>query len=158
MRAALVNAPLDPARLLAEVSAPSNGAALLFIGTVREINEGRPVTGIDYSAYAAMAKRELDAILREASVKFGTGHLVVEHRVGTLDVGEASVAIAVAHPRRGAAYDASRFIIEELKRRVPIWKREHYTDGTREWVDPTRGSASEAPAAVGLVTSREAGA
>ena len=148
MRSALVDAPLDPARLLAEVSAPSNGAALLFVGTVREVNEGRAVTGIDYSAYSAMARRELDAILGEAAARFGTEHLVVEHRLGTLAVGEASVAIAVAHPRRGAAYDVSRYIIEELKRRVPVWKREHYTDGTREWVDPTRaaGTSSSAPA------------
>ncbi len=149
MRAALLNAPLDPTRLLAEVSAPANGAAILFVGTVRDVNEGRAVTGIDYSAYAAMARRELDAILAETATRFGTDHLVVEHRLGTLDVGEASVAIAVAHPRRGAAYDASRFIIEELKRRVPIWKREHYVDGTREWVDPTRSLVSPAVAASG---------
>ena len=138
MRAALVTTPLDAARLLAEVSDPANGAAILFIGAVRDVNDGRAVTGIDYSAYAGMAERELAAIVREAAARFDTQHVVVEHRVGTLAVGEASVAIAVAHPRRGAAYEASRFVIEELKRRVPIWKREHYADGTREWVDPTR--------------------
>ena len=148
MRAELVTAPLDPARLVAEVSAPANGAVILFVGTVRDVNEGRAVTGIDYSAYAAMAKRELDLILRDAATRFGTDHLVVEHRIGTLAVGEASVAIAVAHPRRGAAYEASRFVIEELKRRVPIWKREHYADGTREWVDPTRSTATPPPSAV----------
>ena len=142
MRSALVTAPLDPARLLAEVADPANGAAILFVGTVRDMNEGRPVTGIDYSAYASMAERELARILDEAVSRFGTTHLVVEHRIGTLAVGEASVAIAVAHPRRAAAYDASRFVIEELKRRVPVWKREHYTDGTREWVDPTRSGAA----------------
>jgi molybdopterin synthase catalytic subunit len=142
MRAALVDGPLDPAQLLAEVSAPANGAAILFVGTVRDVNEGRAVTGIDYSAYTAMAKRELEAILTEAAARYATSDLVVEHRLGTLEVGEASVAIAVAHARRTAAYDASRFIIEELKRRVPIWKREHYTDGTREWVHPTRGEAA----------------
>lgn len=142
MRSAVVSRPIDPARLLAEVADPANGASILFIGTVRDVNDGRPVTGIDYSAYSSMAERELAAILREAAERFETEHLVIEHRVGTLDIGEASVAIAVAHPRRGAAYDASRFIIEELKRRVPIWKREHYTDGTRAWVDPTRVAAA----------------
>lgn len=146
IRASLVTAPIDAARLLSEVSAPANGAALLFVGMVREVNEGRAVTGIDYSAYAAMAQRELDAILAEASARFHTGHLVVEHRLGTLAVAEASVAIAVAHPRRGSAYEASRFIIEELKRRVPIWKREHYADGTREWVDPTAVPAASGAA------------
>ena len=142
MRAALVDGPLDPARLLAEVSTPENGAAILFVGTVRDVNDGRTVTGIDYSAYAAMATRELESILSEAAGRYATSNLVVEHRLGTLTVGEASVAIAVAHPRRTAAYDASRFIIEELKRRVPIWKREHYTDGTREWVDPVERAAA----------------
>jgi molybdopterin synthase catalytic subunit len=141
MRSALVSSPLDLARLVAEVSDPANGASILFVGTVRDVNDGRAVTGIDYSAYVSMAERELAAILDEAATRFGTPHLVVEHRLGTLAVGDASIAIAVAHPRRGAAYDASRFIIEEIKRRVPIWKREHYTDGTREWVDPTRQSS-----------------
>src|SRR5688572_8244854 len=144
MRAALVDRPLDPAALLAEVSAPANGAAILFLGTVREVNEGRDVSGIEYSAYAAMAQRELGAIVAEAAARFGSPHVTVEHRLGTLAVGEASVGIAVAHPHRGAAFDAARFVIEELKRRVPIWKREHYVDGTREWVDPT--SVRAAPA------------
>ena len=149
MRATLVTASLDAATLLAEVSAPANGAAILFVGTVREVNVGRAVTGIDYSAYSAMAQRELDAIVREAVAAFHTPHVVVEHRLGTLSVGEASVAIAVAHPRRAAAFDAARFVIEELKRRVPIWKREHYVDGSREWVDPTaagRAKSSNADA------------
>jgi molybdopterin synthase catalytic subunit len=153
MRIALVDRALEPATLLAEVSAPENGAAILFVGTVREVNDDRAVTGIDYSAYVAMAQRELEAIAAETADRYATPHVVIEHRLGTLAVGEASVAIAVAHPRRGAAYDASRFVIEELKRRVPIWKREHYVDGTREWVDPTgRSAPSEAH------TSRETAA
>jgi molybdopterin synthase catalytic subunit len=69
--------------------------------------------------------------------------VVAEHRLGYLALGEASVAVAVAHPRRGPAFDASRYVVEELKRRVPIWKREHYTDGTREWVDPTRAATTQ---------------
>ena len=156
MRSAVVSRPIDPTRLLAEVADPANGASILFIGTVRDVNEGRPVTGIDYSAYSSMAERELAAILRETAERFETEHLAIEHRVGTLDIGEVSVAIAVAHPRRGAAYDASRFIIEELKRRVPIWKREHYADGTRAWVDPTRVAA--APGVTNAPTSPPNGA
>jgi molybdopterin synthase catalytic subunit len=108
---------------------------------VRETNEGRAVRGIEYSAYGAMAQRELAAIVAEAAVRFGTARIVVEHRVGTLTLGEASIVIALSHPRRAAAMDAQRFLIEEVKRRVPIWKREHYADGTREWVDPTGGAA-----------------
>lgn len=134
MRTAVVTDVLDPAALLAEVASVRNGAAVLFVGTVREVNEGRAVTGIDYRAYEAMAERELAAIATEAAERFGTRDLVVEHRLGSLALGEASVVVATAHPHRAQAYEASRFVVEELKRRVPIWKREHYVDGTREWV------------------------
>ena len=137
MRAAVVSRPLDPSALLAEVASVANGASIVFVGTVRDVNEGRAVSGIEYTAYEAMAVRELETIATEAAARFGTEHIVVEHRIGRLDLGEASVVIAVAHPHRVAAYDASRFVIEELKRRVPIWKREEYVDGTREWVDPS---------------------
>jgi molybdopterin synthase catalytic subunit len=137
LAARLVERPLDAGALATEVSQRANGAVLLFVGIVREVNDGRGVTGIDYTAYESMARRELTAIVQEAGERFGVLDLVVEHRVGTLGLGEASVAIAVGSPHRGEAYDISRWVIEELKRRVPIWKREHYVDGTREWVDPT---------------------
>ena len=141
MRTAIVRDPLQPSAALAEVASLANGAAVLFVGTVREVNDGRAVTGIEYAAYESMALRELEAIVAEAASRFGTDDVVVEHRLGRLDVGEASVVIAVAHPHRAEAYNASRFVIEELKRRVPIWKREAYADGTREWVDPTAARA-----------------
>ncbi len=144
MRAAIVLRPLDPSALLAEVAGVANGASILFVGTVRDVNEGRAVRGIEYTTYESMAVRELDAIVAEAASRFGTNDVVVEHRVGRLALGEASVVVAVAHPHRAEAYDASRFIIEELKRRVPIWKREEYVDGTREWVDPTAVRAEAA--------------
>src|ERR1051325_1912413 len=144
MRISIVDRALDPAALLAEVARHSNGATVLFIGTVRNVNDERPVTGIEYAAYRSMAERELGAIAREAGEQFGTDDIAVEHRRGPLAVGEASVAISVAHPRRAQAYDASRFIIEELKKRVPIWKLEHYADGSREWVDPTRNAEERA--------------
>lgn len=137
MRTALVDRPIDPAALVAEVASHATGATLLFLGTVREVNDGRDVTGMEYSAYRPMAERELADIAQEAVARFHSEHIVIEHRIGTLELGEASVAIAVAHPHRGEAYEASRYIIEQLKQRVPIWKLEHYVDGTREWVDPT---------------------
>jgi molybdopterin synthase catalytic subunit len=144
MRTAIVRAPLEPSATLAEVASVANGAAILFVGTVREVNEGRAVTGIEYAAYEGMAIRELEAIAGEAMSRFGTDDIVVEHRIGRLDLGEASVVIAVAHPHRAEAYDASRYIIEQIKHRVPIWKREEYADGTREWVDPTAHRAEVA--------------
>jgi molybdopterin synthase catalytic subunit len=145
MRAAIVVVPINPAALLTEVGNVANGASLLFVGTVRDMNEGRAVTGIEYAAYESMAARELDAIVSEAALRFNTNAIVVEHRIGELALGEASVAIAVAHAHRAPAYEASRFVIEQLKRRVPIWKREHYMDGTREWVDPTASHAEVSP-------------
>jgi molybdopterin synthase catalytic subunit len=144
----LTRDPIDPAALVREVVRPANGAVLLFLGVVREVNDGRPVTGIEYSAYEAMAEREMGAIVAEAADRFGTLDLVIEHRLGELALEEASVGIAVAHPHRGGAYDVSRWLIEELKRRVPIWKREQYVDGTREWVGASEllaGHTASAP-------------
>jgi molybdopterin synthase catalytic subunit len=141
--ATLVRAPIDPIALVQAVSAPANGAVLLFLGAVRQVNDGRDVTGIDYAAYEGMALRELQAIADDAALRFGTGDIRLAHRLGELGVEEVSVAIAVAHPHRDGAYAASRWMIEELKRRVPIWKREHYADGTREWVDPTGQTSAE---------------
>lgn len=143
MRTRLVDGPIDTQALIAEVARTANGAVILFVGTVRDINDGRPVSGMEYSAYESMADRELADIVREASERFGTPDIVVEHRLGELELGDASVAIAVAHPHRGQAYDASRYVIEQLKKRVPIWKLEHYEDGSREWVgaDGAKGTA-----------------
>jgi len=139
-RAAIVTREIAPAALITEVQSTELGAISLFLGTVRDTNDGRSVAGIDYSAYTAMAESELDAILAEAQDRFGVTALVVEHRIGVLALGAASVAIVAAHPHRAPALDCTRFVIDEIKKRVPIWKLEHYVDGTREWVDPTRAS------------------
>ena len=143
-RVALARTAIDAAALVAEVAATSCGATTLFLGTVRDVNDGREVTGIEYSAYTSMAQRELDAIVGAACERFPGIRIVVEHRLGELALRDVSVAIAVAHARRAPALDAQRFVIEELKRRVPIWKLEQYADGTREWVDPTRTHAGSA--------------
>lgn len=145
IHARLVRDPIDANALIGRVSRPANGAVLLFLGTVRDVNDGRAVTGIEYSAYDAMAERELTDIARETAQRFGVGDVAIEHRLGELALEDASVGIAVAHAHRGEAYDASRWIIEEIKRRVPIWKREQYADGTREWVDPTRAAVPATP-------------
>ena len=139
-RASIVVSAIDPASLIDEVSSPQYGAISLFVGTVREVNEGRTVSAIEYSAYKSMASAELERILDEAVERFGISTLVVEHRIGLLGLGEVSVAIAAAHPHRAPALDSTRYVIEEIKKRVPIWKKEHYSDGTREWVDPTRAA------------------
>lgn len=144
-RAELVHQPIDASTLIRRVSRPANGAILLFLGVVRDVNDGRVVSGMEYSAYESMAARELAAIASEAAERFGVSDIAIEHRLGELALEDASVGIAVAHPHRAAAYEASRWVIEEIKRRVPIWKREHYIDGTREWVDPTRKPVAVSP-------------
>lgn len=142
IRAALVRSTIDTARLIAEVSDAGNGAAALFLGTVRSHNDGRDVLMIEYSAYEPMAEKEMDAILNEAAQQFGVQHIVAEHRLGELKIGEASVAIAAAHPHRAPALDALRYSIEQLKLRVPIWKLEHYADGDRNWVSAGEGKTA----------------
>jgi molybdopterin synthase catalytic subunit len=132
--ALVTEGPIDPARMLGGALSPADGAALLFWGVVRQENDGRPVSQLEYSAYAPMAEREMLRIADEARERFGTGAIHVVHRVGRLEIGEASVAIAVASPHRAEAYEASRYVIEQLKQRVPVWKREGYVDGDTEWV------------------------
>ena len=143
MRTAIVTRAIDPLALLTEVASDAHGAASLFVGTVREVNDGRAVTGMEYTTYESMATAEMERIADEAFAQFATSALVVEHRVGTLALGEVSVVIAVAHAHRAPALDATRYVIEQLKKRVPIWKREQYADGTREWVDPTAANAAK---------------
>ncbi len=133
--ARIVREPIDVASLVREVTRTANGAIVLFVGVVRDVNDGRGVTGIEYSAYESMALSELGAIAGEAAHQFASADIAIVHRLGDLALEEASVAIAVGHAHRDEAYALSRWVIEELKRRVPIWKREHYIDGTREWVN-----------------------
>ena len=138
----LVRRPISADALLAAVASPAHGAATLFLGVVRDHNDGRAVDGIEYMAYESMAERELGRIVTEAEARFPEVRVTVEHRLGLLAIGDASVGIAASHAHRAPALDAQRFVIEELKRRVPIWKREHYADGSRDWVDPTASGSA----------------
>jgi molybdopterin synthase catalytic subunit len=134
MKTGIVSRPIVPEEVLLDFPSREDGACLLFLGVVRDHNRGRVVRGLGYEAYEGMAEKTLADIAAEASHRFGTDRIAVLHRVGELGVGEVSTAIAVATPHRGEAYDASRYIIEELKKRLPVWKREHYTDGDSDWV------------------------
>lgn len=134
-RCRITTDPIDPAALLAGAASPSDGAALIFLGVVRNSNNGRRVEGLEYEAFAPMAEAEMERIAWEASDRWDTGAVSIVHRVGALAVGEVSVAIVVASPHRGDAYEASRYAIEELKKRVPIWKREEYVGAPSAWLD-----------------------
>jgi molybdopterin synthase catalytic subunit len=137
----LSHAPLDLSALTTQVAAPQRGAVATFLGVVRDHHQGRAVTGLDYSAYAPMAERIAAEIVIEAERRWPV-KVALRHRLGALAVGDAAVAVVVAGDHRDEAFAACRFVIEEVKRRVPIWKREHYADGTSDWVDPTRKQGS----------------
>ena len=135
MYTAITAAPISAEDVLRHVGDRADGAVLLFLGTVRAQHEGRAVRGMRYDAYDAMAVEVLDAIVREAAARWGSERIAVVHRTGELALGEVSVAIAVSTPHRAEAYDASRYIIEQIKERLPVWKREHYTAGESRWVE-----------------------
>lgn len=137
IHAEIVQRPIEPAAVLGRVGAREDGAALLFVGIVRDHAEGRPVTGMRYDAYEEMARGVLADIAQEAATRLGTDRVAVVHRVGELAIGEPSVAIAVSSPHRAEAYEASRYVIEEIKKRLPVWKKERYADGDEGWVAGT---------------------
>ena len=142
-RCRVVSGPIDAAALVAAPGRPGDGAALLFVGRVRDHNDGRDVGHLEYRAYVPMAEKVLEEIVREAEARWEVGEMAVVHRVGRLEIGEAAVAILVGAAHRGDAYEASRYVIEELKKRVPIWKREGYVEGDSEWLPGSAPAVAE---------------
>ena len=126
--------PLEVDDLLAEVRSPERGGTCVFVGTVRKDGD---ITGIDYSAYESMAIAEAERILADATAQWPDARVMLQHRLGVIPAGEASIAIAAAAPHREDAFAACRFVIEEVKKRLPIWKKEIHADGTETWVDPS---------------------
>ncbi|MEK7232677.1 MAG: molybdenum cofactor biosynthesis protein MoaE [Elusimicrobiota bacterium] len=124
---------LDPAALCRAVSSPKHGAVASFIGTVRSTHAGRRVRAVTYDCFTPLARKELARIKTEAERRWPV-HVGVEHRIGRLNVGQASVAIAAGSGHRAEAFAACRFVIEEIKRRVPVWKKEHYATGDGRWL------------------------
>lgn len=138
--------PLDPAQLAHLLHDPRAGACVTFEGWVRNRNEGQAVQALDYEAYAPLAEREGERILAEVRAKLPVLEATCVHRVGSLVLGELAVWVGVTAEHRGAAFDACRMIIDEVKARVPIWKKEHYTSGTTAWINcATRGPAADSP-------------
>jgi molybdopterin synthase catalytic subunit len=128
----LVREPIDVASLAA--TTPGDGAACLFVGVVRNENGGRPVLRLEYEAYEEMAVRLMEEIAAETVARFPVTAVRLVHRLGRLEIGEASVAVAVSSPHRAEAFAACRFAIDTLKSKVPIWKKEFYADGSA-WLD-----------------------
>ncbi|MDD5304729.1 MAG: molybdenum cofactor biosynthesis protein MoaE [Elusimicrobia bacterium] len=124
---------LDPAALCRAVSSPKRGAVASFVGTVRSPHAGRRVAAVTYDCFVPLAGKQLARIAAAAERRWPV-RVAVEHRIGRLSVGEASVAIAAGSGHRAEAFDACRFVIEEIKRLVPVWKKEHYAAGDGRWL------------------------
>lgn len=153
----LTDRPLDLVALIADVQSPERGGIASFIGTVRNHHAGRGVQRLEYEAYGPMVEAECGRIAAETERRWPVS-VALRHRVGRLEIGEAAVAIAVAGAHRDEAFAACRHVIEELKLRVPIWKREFYADGTESWVEgPAAGQqGSEEISIEGVTDERPA--
>lgn len=131
----IVSSPIDAVGLKRVLEQSAAGACVTFEGWVRNHNEGEAVQALEYEAHQAIAEKEGARIVAEALARFAITAAYCEHRVGKLEIGECAVWVGVSAPHRGAAFDACRYIIDETKARVPIWKKEHYASGVTGWVN-----------------------
>ncbi len=125
--------PINVQAVIASVATPGSGGMDIFIGTTRDHSGGKAVTSLEYEAYEPMALREMERIERQARNQWSLEKVAIVHRLGSVPIGEVSVVIAVSSAHRKEAFEACRFVIDTLKKEVPIWKREYFADGTAEW-------------------------
>ncbi len=131
----LSHGPIDAGACRARLNDPRAGGCVVFEGVVRDENEGRAVLRLEYEGYESVAVKEGEAVLREALEKFLVMRAECVHRVGTLEIGDMAVWVGVSAAHRGAAFDACRYIIDAIKHRLPIWKKEHYAQGDSGWIN-----------------------
>lgn len=136
--------PIEPQMLRRQLADPACGGYAAFEGWVRDSNDGERVQRLEYEAFEPLALREGERILAEAIGRFGVAHAACEHRLGELGVGELAVWVGVSAPHRAEAFEACRHIINEVKHRLPIWKKEHYVSGDSGWVNCERCAAPTA--------------
>jgi molybdopterin synthase catalytic subunit len=139
----IVNGPIDTQAMLARAAAPSAGAVVLFLGTTREWTDAEHTAWLEYECYADMARRELAKLETEARKRWPLVACEIVHRIGRVEISQASVAIVVSTPHRQAAFEAGQWIIDTLKKTVPIWKKEHGVEGQGRWVHPGLELATE---------------
>jgi molybdopterin synthase catalytic subunit len=142
MRFRFTETAIDTAAARHEIVDPGAGGYVSFEGWVRDHNEGREVTGLEYEAFQALALKEGDRILSEALARFPIKHALCIHRVGALGLTDMAVWVGVSAAHRGEAFEACRYIIDAVKHRVPIWKKEHYRGGDTGWVNCERCAAA----------------
>jgi molybdopterin synthase catalytic subunit len=136
----LTDKPIDSAALLERAQSPEAGAVVMFLGVSRRMTAGRQTVQLIYDAYEEMAAKELGRLEAEARQRWPLEECSIVHRLGLVPLGEASVAVAVASAHRREAFEAGQWLIDTLKERVPIWKQEHWADGTTQWVHPILGN------------------
>ncbi len=141
----LTSQPLTPAQLVTHVTCPEAGGVVVFIGTTREMTEGRQTRYLEYEAYEEMARDQLAHIVKTAREQWPIVRCAVAHRLGRVDLCEASVVIAISCPHRRDAFAAASWMIDSIKQVVPIWKCEHWADGSHEWIHPTIPDPSPTP-------------
>ena len=139
---AITTAPLDVAAVAAAVADAGDGAVTTFVGLVRNRNAGREVQWLDYEAYEPLALKAFARIAAEAAEHWPEARVAIQHRVGRVEIGQASVAIAAASPHRSEAFAACRYAIERIKQIAPIWKHEHFADG-ETWIEGATADASD---------------
>ena len=132
---------IDPAALRASLVDPAAGAFAAFEGWIRNHNEGRDVVRLEYEVYAPLAISEGERVIREATERFDVRHVHCVHRSGLLEIGDCAVWVGVSAAHRDAAFLACRYVIDQVKVRLPIWKKEHYADGDSGWVNCERCAA-----------------
>ncbi len=132
----LTREPIDCLKLTEHVRRPSCGGIVTFLGTVRDLTDGRTTAALDYEAYPGMAEKKMAEIEHATRDRWPGSEVMIVHRLGHLEVGEVSVGVAVSCPHRAEAFEACRYAIDRLKLIVPIWKKENWADGTSEWVHP----------------------
>ena len=145
----LTRLPIQLDGLIAEVAGPDRGGVASFLGTVRDHHQGRAVRGLEYSAYDQMAEEVCREILLEAAARWPV-RVTLRHRLGDLAIGDVAVAVVAAGGHRDEAFGACRYVIEELKRRVPIWKKETYLDGEVHWVNQQATGSRQQATGMGI--------
>lgn len=139
----LTHEVIDYQKLTEDVRSSQAGAVVLFLGTVREMTADRQTLALDYDAFPAMAIAKMEELEAEARERWPVINVGISHRLGHLELGEISVAVAVSSPHRDVAFEAGRFLIDTLKVTVPVWKKENWSDGTTEWVHPGTGEVAD---------------
>ncbi len=132
----ITHLPIETDKVLASVQSDQSGASVLFVGTTRQFTGDKETLKLDYECYEPMAIKKMQQLCDQARIRWPVTECSIVHRVGTIELGEASIVVAVSTPHRLASFEAAQWIVDTLKQQVPIWKREYWADGTQEWVHP----------------------